>query len=424
MSAPLFLKFSSNVQELIFARFSHIMNWKQRIAFPKDLIHPEKEAISMKLMHLSDLHLGKRVNEFSMLEDQEYILDRILEIIDEEQPDGILIAGDVYDKPIPSAEAVKLCSRFLLALAERRLQVFLSSGNHDGAERLAFARELIDGSGVHISPAYDGVVEPFSLADEHGPVDIYMLPFVKPATLRHHFPEAEIVSYTDAVRTAIGHMDMDPSRRNVLLAHQFVTGSEICESEEISVGGSENVDAAVFQSFDYVALGHLHGPQNVARNIRYCGTPLKYSFSEVQHKKSVTLVELGEKGKLTVRTRPLIPKRDLIKIRGTFEELTARSYYEGTGYPDAYVSITLTDEEELPDVVGTLRQIYPYMMQLSFDNTRTRSTQQITADAQIRQKSPLQAFSDLFESQNGQSMSQEQADFMQGVIRSIWEGEV
>ncbi len=378
----------------------------------------------MKLIHLSDLHFGKRVNEFSMIEDQEYILTQILGITDEEKPDAVLIAGDVYDKSIPSAEAVKLCSRFLLALAERKLQVFLSSGNHDGAERLAFARELIDGSGVHISPVYDGSVVPLTLTDEHGPVDIYMLPFVKPAVVRHHFPEAEIASYTDAVRTAIENMNIDTSRRNVLLAHQFVTGSETCESEEVSVGGSENVDAAVFDNFDYVALGHLHGPQNVKPNIRYCGTPLKYSFSEVHHKKSVTIVELGQKGSLGLRTEPLTPKRDLIKIRGTFDELTTKAFYEGTEYPESYVSITLTDEEELPDVIGTLRQIYPYMMQLSYDNARTRSTRQVTADAQIKQKTPLEAFSDLFESQNGQAMTQEQSDFMQGLIDSIWEAGV
>ncbi len=377
----------------------------------------------MKLIHLSDLHLGKRVNEFSMIEDQEYIMNRILEIIDAEKPNGILIAGDVYDKSIPSAEAVKLCGWFLVELSKRGIPVFLSSGNHDGAERLAFARELIDGSGVHISPVYDGTVTPYTLTDDYGPVDVYMLPFVKPAIVRHFYEDAEIVTYTDAIRTAIEHIGIDSSRRNVLLAHQFVTGSETCESEEISVGGSENVDAAVFAGFDYVALGHLHGPQNVTPNIRYCGTPLKYSFSEADHHKSVTVVELGNKGELLTRTIPLTPKRDLIKLRGAFDEVTAKAFYEGTAYPQSYVSITLTDEEELPDVIGTLRQVYPYMMQLSYDNARTRSTRQIVADAKIKAKSPLQAFSDLFESQNGQAMTPEQAEFMQGLIESIWEGE-
>ena len=378
----------------------------------------------MKFIHLSDLHLGKRVNEFSMIEDQSYILDEILEVLEEEKPDAILIAGDVYDKSIPSSEAVALCSRFLRELAERKLQVFLSSGNHDGAERLAFARELIDVSGVHISPVYDGTIRPYTLWDSHGPVDIYMLPFVKPAVVRHCFPEEEIYSYTDAVRTAISHMPVDSSRRNILAAHQFVTGAATCESEEIFVGGTENVDASVFDGFDYVALGHLHGPQNVADNIRYCGTPLKYSFSEVNHKKSVTILELEEKGSPVIRTVPLTPRRDWMKLRGTFEELTTKSFYENTVYSDSYLSITLTDEEELPDVIGTLRKIYPYMMQVSYDNARTRSTQQVAANAEAERRSPLQSFFALFESQNGRPMSQEQTDFVGALIDSIWEAEV
>lgn len=378
----------------------------------------------MKFLHISDLHLGKRVNEFSMIEDQSYILDQILEVLEAEKPDAILIAGDVYDKSIPSSEAVALCSRFLRELAERKLQVFLSSGNHDGAERLAFARELIDVSGVHISPVYDGTIQPYTLWDSHGPVDIYMLPFVKPAVVRHCFPEEEISSYTDAVRTAISHMPVDNSRRNILLAHQFVTGAATCESEEIFVGGTENVDASVFAGFDYVALGHLHGPQNVADDIRYCGTPLKYSFSEVNHKKSVTILELEEKGSPVIRTVPLTPRRDWMKLRGTFDELTTKSFYENTSYPDSYLSITLTDEEELPDVIGTLRKIYPYMMQVSYDNARTRSTQQVAANAEAERKSPLQSFSALFESQNGRPMSQEQTEFVGALIDSIWEAEV
>ncbi len=377
----------------------------------------------MKLIHLSDLHLGKRVNEFSMLEDQAYILEEILKIIDAEQPDSVLIAGDVYDKSVPSAEAIKLCSTFLLSLAERKLQVFLSSGNHDSAERLAFVRELIDISGIHISPVYDGTLQPFTLTDSHGAVDIYMLPFVKPAHVRHYFEAASIESYTDAVRTALEQISLDPTHRNVLLAHQFVTGSQACDSEEISVGGTENVDASVFDGFDYVALGHLHGPQKVAPHIRYCGTPLKYSFSEVNHKKSVTVVELGEKGTVDIRTVPLTPKRELLKLRGTFDELTEKAYYESTVYPQSYVSITLTDEEELPDVIGTLRQIYPFMMQLSYDNARTRSTRILQADADIQEKTPLRAFSELYESQNGQPMSPEQEGFLRELIESIWEVE-
>ena len=234
----------------------------------------------MKLIHLSDLHLGKRVGEVSMLEDQAYILDRVLDIVDGAGPDALLIAGDVYDKSVPSAEAVTLFDDFLCRLARRKLPVLVISGNHDSPERLAFGARLMEGAGVHLSPVYDGNITPITLTDEHGPVDFWLLPFLKPAHVQRFYPEETIDSCTDAVETAIAHMDIDPGRRNVLLCHQFVTGAATCESEELSVGGTDNVDAAAFNGFDYVALGHLHGPQNVGSGrIRYCGTPLKYSFS-------------------------------------------------------------------------------------------------------------------------------------------------
>ena len=251
----------------------------------------------MKLIHLSDLHLGKRVNEFSMLEDQQYILTEILQIIDREKPDGVMIAGDVYDKSVPSAEAVALLDDFLVRLAKRDLQVFLISGNHDSPERMAFGGRLMAQSGVHLAPVYDGKVSPITLTDNYGPVNLYLLPFLKPAHVRRCFPEREILTYTDALAAAIEAMGVDPAQRNVLVTHQFVTGAARCDSEEISVGGTDNVDVSVFEPFDYVALGHIHGPQQVGREtVRYCGTPLKYSFSEAKHQKSVTVVELGEKG--------------------------------------------------------------------------------------------------------------------------------
>ena len=299
----------------------------------------------MKLLHLSDLHLGKRVNEFSMIDDQRHVLDQILRVIDAERPDAVLIAGDVYDKPVPTAEAVALLDWFLVELSGRQLQVFVISGNHDSAERMAFGGRLMEQSGVHLAPVYDGTVARWTLTDEHGPVHLYLLPFVKPVHVRRCFPEREIETYTDAVAAAVKAMDVDPAARNVLVTHQFVTGAARCESEEVSVGGADNVDASVFDGFDYVALGHLHGPQTVGREtVRYCGTPLKYSFSEAHHKKSVTVVELGEKGTVTVRTVPLTPRRDLVELRGAYEEVTRRDFYEGNGYQDSYVHITLTDE--------------------------------------------------------------------------------
>ena len=285
----------------------------------------------MKFFHLSDLHLGKRLNEFNLLEDQDYILRVILGLLDEEKPDAVLLAGDIYDKAVPSAEAVQLFDFFLRRLAERGLQVFVISGNHDSPERIAFGSRLMDPSGIHMSPVYDGAVRPISLRDEWGEVKVYMLPFLKPAHVRRFFPEAEIGSYTDAMRTVIEAMDVDPAARNLLVTHQFVTGAARSESEEISVGGTDNVDASVFDRFDYVALGHIHSPQSVEReSLRYCGTPLKYSFSEARQEKSVTVVELGRKGELRLRTLPLTPLRDMRELRGSYMELTALSSYQGT----------------------------------------------------------------------------------------------
>lgn len=375
----------------------------------------------MKLIHLSDLHLGKRVNEFSMLEDQQYILTEILQIIDREKPDGVMIAGDVYDKSVPSAEAVALLDDFLVRLAKRDLQVFLISGNHDSPERMAFGGRLMAQSGVHLAPVYDGKVSPITLTDEYGLVNLYLLPFLKPAHVRRCFPEREILTYTDALAAAIEAMGVDTAQRNVLVTHQFVTGAARCDSEEISVGGTDNVDVSVFEPFDYVALGHIHGPQQVGREtVRYCGTPLKYSFSEAKHQKSVTVVELGEKGAVSVRTVPLTPMRDLAELRGTYEELTFRGFYDGTSYPRDYVHITLTDEEDIPDAVSKLRIIYPNLMKLDYDNKRTRAGF-VLEGAEDQQRSPLELLEEFYEKQNGQPMGEEQRAFAKSLMERIWE---
>ena len=380
----------------------------------------------MKLIHLSDLHLGKRVNGFSMLEDQIYILERILEVIDREKPEGVLIAGDIYDKPAPSGEAMGLFDDFLCSLQERKLHVFVISGNHDSPERIAFGGRLMKQSGIHMSPVYHGTVEAISLKDEWGDLHFYMLPFLKPAHVRHFFEEERIESYTDALRTAIGQMEIDPAARNVLMTHQFVTGGMRSESEEISVGGSDNVDASVFEGFDYVALGHLHRPQNVGafqddgKNlIRYCGTPLKYSFSEAKDEKSVTIAEIGKKGDVEVRTVPLTPLREMRELRGSYLELTARNNYQGTRTDD-YIHITLTDEEDIPDAVGKLKVIYPNLMKLDYDNLRTRRAGEIGHAEAVEGKTPLELFSELYEKQNNQEMSRAQVEFLEDLIEKIW----
>ena len=377
----------------------------------------------MKLVHLSDLHLGKRVKEYSMLEDQEYILKKIIKVIDDERPDGVIIAGDVYDKSIPSAEAVQMFDGFLTSLAKRNLQVFVISGNHDSPERMSFGSRLMDQSGIHISQAYNGCVIPFSLNDGYGAVNIYMLPFVKPTHIKR-FSAESIESYTDAMRVAIEGMNVDHSVRNVLVTHQFVTGATRSESEDITVGGTDNVDVSVFEGFDYVALGHIHSPQNcTSERVRYCGTPLKYSFSEAKDKKSVTVVELFEKGRLSVRAVPLSPMRDMVEIKGSYNEIMLKSFYENTSYQEDYIHITLTDEEDIVDAIGKLRTVYHNLMKLDYDNKRTRSSSLVDGAADVETKTPLELFSDFYELQNNQPMSGEQKAFVEDLIEQIWEGE-
>lgn len=376
----------------------------------------------MKFLHLADLHLGKRVNGFSMLEDQAHILRQILAILDDEQPDGVLIAGDVYDKSVPSVEAVGLLDGFLTELRARGVPVLLISGNHDSPERLAFGGRVMDSCGIHISPVYDGALAPVTLHDEFGPVHVWLLPFVKPAHVRRWFPDADIESYTDAVAEAVAHMDIDTAARNVLVTHQFVTGGTRSGSEELSVGGTDNVDSGVFAPFDYVALGHLHGAQHIGREtIRYAGSPLKYSFSEARQHKSVTVVTLGEKGDVQVRTVALTPLRELREIRGSYDELTARSFYEHTTYRSDYLHLILTDEQDVFDAMSRLRTIYPYLMTLDYDNARTRAAGGMSVPAETERRTPLELFEALYQRQNHRPMSEVQRAYIAQLMEQIME---
>ena len=379
-------------------------------------------------MHLADLHLGKRVNGFSMMEDQEYILNRILEIMEEEQPDGLLIAGDVYDKTIPPAEAVRLMDDFLTAVAAKHVPVFLISGNHDSAERVAFGHQLMQGSGIWISPVYDGTIRHHTLEDRWGEVNIYLVPFLRPSVVRSFFPDVEIEDYTDALRTIIEDLQVDTSRRNVVLAHQFVTAAgalpETCDSEQLSVGGLDRVDGSVFSPFDYTALGHLHGPQRVgSETIRYAGSPLKYSFSELHQKKSVTVVELREKGETEIRQIPLQPRREMIELRGTFEEILAEARQKGEPQTDYYHMI-LTDETDVVDALSRLREYYPNIMLLDYDNRRTRSQKEVEQLDRVEERTPGELFAALYEQQNGQEMDSDRKEYLDGLIREIWEEQV
>lgn len=376
----------------------------------------------MKFVHLSDLHLGKRVNEFSMIEDQRYILKEILTIIGDVKPDGVLIAGDVYDRSIPSEDAMQLWDSFLVRLSELKIPVYAISGNHDSAIRFSDHGALVESMGIYLCPEYDGKARCITVEDAHGPLNIYMLPFIKPATVRSFFPEAQIEDYTDACRVAVEQMNVNPKERNILIAHQMIIGSTRCESEEISVGGLDGVDVSVFDAFDYVALGHLHGKQKVGRDtVRYCGTPLKYSFSEKDHKKSVTVVELKEKGQVCIDEVPLVPQHDLREIRGTYEELTLRKNYENTATDD-YIHAVLTDENDVIDAVAKLRVIYPNLMKLSYDNKRTQSHSVMTDAQDVEHKSPVELFEEFYEKQNNQPMSEEQRALSLQLIERIWEG--
>ena len=373
----------------------------------------------MKFFHLSDLHLGRRMYEFSLIDDQKFILEEILRLAEQESPDAIVIAGDIYDRAVPSAEAVELFDGFLRALSERHIPVLCISGNHDSPERVAFGASLMTPSGVYLSPVYNGSVEAVALSDVFGEVRFYLLPFIKPANVRRFYPDAVIESYTDAVRCAVENMEVNPAARNVLITHQFVTGGVRSDSEDITVGGTDNVDAAVFDSFDYVALGHLQGAQKIGREtLRYSGTPLKYSFSERNQEKSVTVVELGTKGSVSISTLPLTPRRDLREIRGTYAELTLRDNYAGSNTED-YIHAILTDENDIPNALARLRSIYPNLMKLDYDNLRTRSSAVIAAEERHRTMTDTELFAELFEKQNGQKLSDEQSAYTNAAFAAL-----
>lgn len=377
----------------------------------------------MKFAHISDLHLGKRLHQFSLIEDQRYILEKITEIVKEEKVEGIFIAGDIYDKIYPSAEAVALFDSFLVNLAKAEIKVFAISGNHDSPERIAFLGELTKKAGVYLSPVYRGEVSKVTMEDEFGEVHIYLLPFIKPVHVRHFFPEETVTNYTEAMNVVVKSMKLNKKERNILVAHQFVTGAMRSDSEEISVGGLDNVEATAFQEFDYVALGHIHGPQNMgSEKVRYSGTPLKYSFSEWQDQKSVTILEVKEKGNLEVREIPLCPQRDMVKIRGNFMDVINPMNFPGID-SESYLHITLLDELDVPEAFSRLAGVYPKLMQLEYDNTRTREKRSLQVRKEVAKISPQEMFASLYETMNNQPLSEVQQEYLMEKIDKIWRGE-
>ena len=376
----------------------------------------------MKILHLSDLHFGKRLNNFSLLEDQYHVNRQIFKLAKDTHIEAVIIAGDVFDRQIPSAGAVQLFDDFLNFWAELNLPVFIISGNHDSAERLSFGAHIFSQNNIYISPVYNGQIEPISLNDAYGKINFYLLPFIKPATVRPFFPDEKINSYTEAVQTVLNNLPLNKDERNILIAHQFVTGAVLSDSEEIVVGGLDNVDAHVFDAFDYVALGHIHTPQTILRDsIRYCGTLLKYSFSEANQQKCATVIDIKAKGQMDITAYPVKPLHDIRKIKGTYAELTDRQNYIGTDTDD-YILATLTDEEDVPDAIGRLRSIYPNIMQLDYDNIRTRTRNNIETVDINTSKAPLELFGEFYKLQNNQPLNETQSQIMQDLITVIWEG--
>ena len=375
----------------------------------------------MRFIHLSDLHLGKRVNEISMLEDQKFVLAQVISVIDQYKPEAVIIAGDVYDKSVPSVEAVTLFDDFLSKCSQRRIAVLIISGNHDSPERVSFGKRLMEKSGIYISPVYDGQINPVTMYDEEGPVNFYLLPYIRPKEVRRFFEDRDINSYNDAVKLAVDSMNINKAERNVIVSHQFVTGAVTSDSEEISVGGLDNIDAAIYADFDYAALGHIHGPQSIRKEtIRYCGTLLKYSLSEEKQNKSITLVDMPAKGNVSVSEIPVVPYRDLRRIVGTYAQITEKAFLDKQKRDD-YVYIVLTNEDEVPSARGVLQQLFPNMMEIRYDNMRSEATGYSGESAQSESKSPLELFNELYIMQNGREPDSFQISFINKLIEEIWE---
>lgn len=360
-----------------------------------------------------------------MIDDQRYILERIEHITEEEQPDVVLIAGDVYNSATPSAEAVGLLNDFITRLHSLCRYVVILSGNHDSAERLAFGAEIMRQNGVYFSQTFSRTPQEITIPDEHGEVHIYLLPFVRPIDVRSAYKDVleadeQIESYDDAIAKAVDAMHPDYTQRNILVAHQYINGGERCDGEE-AIGGLDEVDVEIVKNFDYVALGHLHRPQTVQyKYVRYSGSPLKYSFSEVQNRKSVTIIELNEKGNMAIRERDLVPLHDWADLRGTYDELMSEAFYGGKGYENRYVRLTLTDEDEVVDAMNKLRNVYPLAMVLQYDNTRTRHYQEMEEAENVEDKSPQELVSEFFEKQNGQPMNEAQNELITNLINEIF----
>lgn len=376
----------------------------------------------MKFLHLGDLHLGKTLSDFDLIEDQRYILDQILRIADKESVDGVFVAGDVYDKSVPSEAATKLLDHFLIKLAERGIRVFMVSGNHDSDDRLNYGSALFASNRIFIAAVFDGTLPKRSFTDGDTAIDIYMLPFVKASQVRHYFPEEEIANYDDAVRTVIKNTPVDKKHKNILVAHQFVSGRgedpAFAGSESIgtqSVGLVEKIGYDCFDDFDYVALGHIHSPQRVGRDeIRYAGSPLKYSLSEANNEKSVPLITVSAEEKVRIELVPLKPARDLRHIKGTLNDLLDKKNVKA---PEDFIYATLTDEDIVNDAMGIFRQVYPNTVRIDYDNSHTRQIEQTDIGRIVEDRSFPELIGDFYRLMYGCEMTEEEMDVMRTAAR-------
>lgn len=374
----------------------------------------------MRFLHISDLHIGKKLIDKSLLDDQEFILKKIINIISKNKLEAAMIAGDIYDKSIPSSEAIELFDYFITKLAEKNIKVFMISGNHDSPERIGFGSYVFSKSNVFISPAYNGEIKMIPVEDEFGLINIYLLPFIKPSYVRDVYPDSSIENYSDALKNVIDNLEVDKKKRNIIIAHQYVGNAQKDGSEETSIGGLEIVDEKLFKDFDYVALGHIHKKQNIRKNIRYCGSPLQYAFSDKKEEKTVTIVDIGKKGSMIIKEIPLEPKRKLVELKGRFKELTSKKYISKQNLDD-YYHITLTDEKDIVEGANKLRAIYPNLLKLDYENRRTNNKKIIKAVTEMESRTTIELFSDFFKLQNGTEMSKEQRNIMQGLIKEIEE---
>ena len=374
----------------------------------------------MRFIHISDIHLGKKVNEFSMLDDQVFVLNQVIKTAAEQKADAVIISGDIYDKSVPPAEAVEVFDRFITELSQKDIKIYAVSGNHDSPQRIAFGSGIMSKSGVYFSGVYNGKIEKHVFEDKYGKVNIFLLPFIKPANVKRFYEDAEITDYNSALKVVLENASVNENERNIIVAHQFVTGAQRSDSEEVSVGGIDNVDASLFEMFDYTALGHIHGPQKMGRNIIYSGSPLKYSFSEINQKKAMIVVDLNEKGNVSINKIPFIPLHDMREIRGYYDEITNRQNYINTNTHD-YIKIVLKDDDEIIDAIGKLRSIYPNIMTIDYDNLRAKTNNEAFVINVDTNKSPTELFCELFELQNNMPVSSQQIKEIERVFESVEE---